>query len=70
MGSGNNRYYRLEYRRGTEPQYCIESRVEIIALSSSYSQRPYGFSMMGSVCEHSLNQYGAERQAMLDSFVP
>ena len=69
-GSGSNRHYRLEYRRQTETQYCISNDVEIITLSSSYPTRPYGYSIMGSVCEHSFNQYGAERDAMLNSFRP
>ncbi len=70
VGSGNSRHYRLEYRRQTETQYCISNDVEIITLSSSYPTRPYGYSMLGSVCEHSFNQYGAERDAMLNSFRP
>ena len=70
VGSGNSRYYRLEYRRQTEPQYCIDNVVEIIALSPTYSETARAFSMMGRVCEHTLTQYGPERQAILDSFIP
>ena len=62
-------FYRLEYRQQTAPQYCVDRRVMLVALSSSNPQR-HGFSLDTGVCENSLNQYGAERQAMLDSFVP
>ena len=70
VGSGANRHYRLEYRRQSNAQNCVENRVEIIALPSAHPDRPYALSMMGSVCENSLNRYSAERQTMLDSFRP
>ena len=70
VGSGNNRHYRLEYRRQTESQYCITNVVEIIALSPTYSETARAFSMMARVCEHSLTQYDPERQIILGSFIP
>ena len=69
MGQGSNRYYRLEYRYRDDAEYCISSRIEIVALSSS-SPASRGFTMMASMCEHSLTQYGAERDAILNSFRP
>ena len=69
VGSGDERRYRLEYRRQSESQYCITHHVEVIALSSS---RPanLGFSLMGSVCEDSIAQYFTERAAILNNFRP
>ena len=62
-------FYRLEYRQQTGSQYCVDHRVMLVALSSSNPQG-HGFSWDTGVCEGGLNRYGAERQAMLDSFVP
>ena len=70
VGSGANRHYRLEYRRQSNAQNCVEHRVEIIAHPSAHPDRPYALSMMGSVCESDLNRYSAERQTMLESFRP
>ena len=70
VGSGNNRHYRLEYRLEIAPRYCVVNRIEIIALSPSYAETANAFSMLASVCESHLTQYGAERQTMLDSFTP
>ena len=78
-------YERVSYRRwvrGTAdvtcwstvgkaiPQYCVENGVEIVALSPTYSETSGAFTLETSVCEHSLTQYGPERQAILNSFVP
>ena len=62
-------FYRLEYRQQTGSQYCVDHRVMLVALSSSNPQR-LGFSLDTGVCEGGLNRYDAERQAMLNSFVP
>ena len=70
IGQGYNQHYRLEYRRQHYDDDCIANNVEIIALSSSFSTNPFGFSVLGAVCEDSLSQYGAERDAMLNSFRP
>ena len=63
-------YYRLEYRVQSDPEYCVSNRVMLVGLSASYPEKPYGFTWCVSVCEQSLNQYSAERQGMLNSFVP
>ena len=69
-GSGSNQRYRLEYRVQTDIEHCISSRVMLVALSSAYPGKPNGFTWRGGVCENSLSQYAAERQALLNSFQP
>ena len=68
--SAGKRYYQLEYRQETEPQYCISYQTWRVGLSSAYPENPYGFAWGGGVCENSIDQYGPEGQAMLDSFRP
>lgn len=70
VGSGNNRRYLLGYRFQSEPQYCVENGVDVVALSPTYSETSRAFTMETSVCEHTLTQYGPERQSILDSFIP
>ena len=70
VGSGDERRYRLEYRRQTSGRYCVTNRVEIIALSPQVAENDLGFSAMGSVCEDYLEEYDGERQTILDSFRP
>ena len=70
IGTGAGRYYRLEYRRQSSANDCVQNRVEIIALPSKHPGRPYALSMMSGICESVLNQHSAEREAMLNSFKP
>ena len=69
-GSGRNQRYRLEYRVQTDLEHCTENRVMLVALSSAHPGKPNGFTWRGGVCENSLIQYDAERQALLNSFQP
>lgn len=62
-------YYRLEFRSQASYRSCVSNFVVLVGLSSAY-QDDYGFSLAVNVCEHSLTQYGPERQAILDSFIP
>ena len=62
-------YYRLEFRMQASSQSCVASLVVLVGLASNYPD-DYGFSLGADVCESSLTQYGPERQAILDSFVP
>ncbi len=69
IGTGNERRYRLEYRRQSESQYCIEDVVEIVALASEFTD-PVGLSARIGVCEDALNLHASARDAMLNSFSP
>lgn len=62
-------FYRLEYRYQGTLETCIENRIMLMGLSSA-SPEHYGFTWRVGVCEQRLNQYSAERQAMLNSFRP
>ena len=82
MEIDGKRYVRLEYRENqyTADPYgdpygyyegsCIGHRIKMVALSDSYADNPHGFVWGVGVCERSREDYDAERQAMLDSFVP
>ena len=61
-------FYRLVYRSQTSDEYCVSSRIEIIFLSAWYPEKPYGFSLIGNVCEHSISKYAQARDMMLGSF--
>lgn len=63
-------FYRLEYRARWEPNLCMLRTVEFISVSSSFPAKPYAFMSNSSICEDSLGQYSAERDAMLNSFRP
>ena len=63
-------YYYLAYRRQSSDEYCLSDEVSLIFLSNFYPSKPYGFVANGGVCEHSLDLYGDERDAMLASFDP
>ena len=66
---GGREFYRLEYRYQSNPESCISNRVMLMGLSST-DPGHYGFTWRVGVCENSLSQYGAERDAMLNSFRP
>ena len=61
-------FYRLQYRGQSSPEFCVEHIVRIFALSETYPSKPYGYIVTGGVCEHSLDEYREERDAILDSF--
>ena len=67
--NGGYDYYILAYRWQSSDEYCISEEVNLIFLSSFYPSKPYGFTVNGGVCEHSLDQHGEQRDAMLASFV-
>ena len=60
--------YWLSYRSQTSDEYCISNRSELVALSSWYPVKPYGFSVVGGVCEDNLNDLGEERDSVLVNF--
>ena len=67
--AGGREYYHMAYRWQSSDEYCVSDDVKLIFLSNFYPSKPYGFVANGGVCEHSLRQYGDERDAMLASFV-
>ena len=67
---GGQESYRLEYRRRIGAEFCIEDGVDIVSISSSFPNKPYGFVTSGLICENFLNAHSAERETMLNSFRP
>ena len=64
-------FYRVEYRRRTSSEFCIETVVQMIAMSSSFPGKPLGFFTTSGICQDSLTtQYSSERETMLSSFRP
>ena len=61
-------YYKFEFRAQGHLDSCITGAVVRTFLSDSYPSLPYGFAVIGLVCEDS--QYHEERDVMLDSFDP
>ena len=67
---GGQESYRLEYRRRIGAEFCIEDVVDIVSISSSFPNKPYGFVTSSLICENFLNAHSAERGTMLNSFRP
>ena len=63
-------YYHMAFRRQGSEEYCVSHDVTRIFLSDFYPSKPYGFAVIISVCEESLDLYSDERDAMLASFDP
>lgn len=61
-------YYWLEYKYQDSDEYCVSDNTELIVLSSQYPAVPYGFSVSGVVCEHSLDYHADQVAGMLASF--
>lgn len=61
-------YYWLEYKYQDSAEYCVSRNTELIVLSSQYPAVPYGFSVSGVVCEHSLDYYADQVAGILASF--
>ena len=78
MEIDGKRYVRLEYRGdqdvadpyGGYDDFCIGHTIKMVALADTYPANPHGFTWGVSVCERNREEYDAERQDMLDSFVP
>ena len=62
--------YRLEYRKRSGTEFCIEHIIAMVSISSAFPSKPYGFITVGVICEQSLATYSAERNRMLNSFRP
>lgn len=63
-------YYRLEYRRRTEAEFCVENVVSMFSISSSFPSKPYGFAIHSGICEGVLATYSGEREAFFNGFRP
>ena len=70
----DDEYYWLEYNWQESDEYCVTNISRYIVLSSLYPtepygpRKPYGFSVNGGVCEHRINEYSEQLNAMLGSF--
>ena len=62
--------YRLEYNRRSALEFCIENVVEIVSISSSFPNKPYGFVTRSVICENHVATHSAERETLLNSFRP
>lgn len=69
-GLGTDESYRLMYIWRPSDEYCVLRYVELIVLSSQYPATPYGFNVVGGVCERSGDDYAEQIAAILESFVP
>lgn len=67
---GSSEAYRLTHRWQSSDEYCVSRDVELIVLSSQYPAVPYGFNVVGGVCEHSVDDYAEQIAAIIESFVP
>ena len=67
---GGSESYRLMYRLQSSDEYCVSRDVELIVLSSQYPATPYGFNVVGGVCERSVDDYTEQVAAILESFTP
>ena len=67
---GTREYYEFHYRSQLATEYCVQDGIVRVFLSDSYPTKPYGFVVDISICEDSLDIYGEEREASLDSFWP
>ena len=65
---GAYEYYVMSYRWRQGSEHCTTKNVDLIILSDFYPSKPYGFTIRGTVCEHVLDRYAADRDAMLSSF--
>lgn len=67
---GSSESYRLTHRWQSSDEYCVSRDVELIVLSSQYPATPYGFNVVGGVCEHSNADYAEQVAAIIESFSP
>lgn len=67
---GTREYYEFHHRSQLATEYCVQDGIVRVFLSDSYPAKPYGFVVDISICEDSLDIYGEEREASLDSFWP
>ena len=63
---GDN-YYWLEYRWRSSDEFCVSRDVELIILSSHHPAKPYGFNVVGGVCEHIYDYYSEQVNNMVGS---
>lgn len=65
----SDEYYKIVYRYQPTSEDCVSDVTERVRLSSSYPGKPYGFGIVVSVCEDSLEDHVFERDAILDTFL-
>ena len=62
--------YQWVYRWRSSDEQCVSSNTELIILSSQYPATPYGFIVVGGMCENGSDDYAEQIAAILESFVP
>lgn len=62
--------YQWVYRWQSSDKYCVSSNTELIILSSQYPATPYGFIVVGGMCENGSDDYTEQIAAILESFTP
>ena len=67
---GGHNFYRVEYQSREAEEECTRSHVALTSISSSFPGKPFGFVTDFAICEEALADYGAEREAILNSFRP
>lgn len=58
------------YRWQSSDEQCVSSNVELIILSSQYPTAPYGFIVVGGMCENGSADYAEQIAAIIESFSP
>ena len=62
--------YQWVYRWRSSDEQCVSSNTELIILSSQYPATPYGFIVVGGMCENGSEDYAEQIAAIIESFVP
>ena len=60
--------YVITYIAQADSEHCVSGNVELLALSSYQPAHPYGFLVLTSVCQHSLDRHNDDRWEMIESF--
>ena len=61
---------RFTYRRQVDSGYCVEDIVVIYSIVESSSDDRWGIGAIGIVCESGLDEFGAQRDAIMENFRP
>lgn len=65
----SDEYYEITYRYQPTSDDCVSDVTEHVRLSSLHPGKPYGFGIMVSVCEDSLEDHVFDRNAIMDTFI-
>ena len=65
----SDEYYEITYRYQPTSDDCVSDVTEHVRLSSLHPGKPYGFGIMFSVCENSLEDHIFDRNTIMDTFL-